>query len=236
MKIVFLACSVLLLCSCANPISTSSVNSSHRDASEDSSVSIPKIEENERLRGLWLRFSDNNGVLFQDEAPLFRFLGNAAFADDASGLITVGDQGIFQFSLTGEDVQLGDFVQEGELINEWGLKVLANLGKGEFEETEPGIFSLRDLSSPFASTWLSLVKDPRPQNQLRFFEMQYFGLEVYIEYAFGDLESPFDQDAERFRIGSIGTVECPAVENLVRFPPTLSPRTSYDPEIRYYIR
>ena len=118
MKIVFLACSVLLLCSCANPISTSSVNSSHRDASEDSSVSIPKIEENERLRGLWLRFSDNNGVLFQDEAPLFRFLGNAAFADDASGLITVGDQGIFQFSLTGEDVQLGDFVQEGELINE----------------------------------------------------------------------------------------------------------------------
>ena len=236
MKIVFLACSVLLLCSCANPISTSSVNSSHRDASEDSSVSIPKIEENERLRGLWLRFSDNNGVLFQDEAPLFRFLGNAAFADDASGLITVGDQGIFQFSLTGEDVQLGDFVQEGELINEWGLKVLANLGKGEFEETEPGIFSLRDLSSPFASAWLSLVKDPRPQNQLRFFEMQYFGSEVYIAYAFGDLESPFDQDAERFRIASIGAVECQTVDNLVRFPPTLAPRTSYDPEILDYIR
>ena len=138
MKIVFLACSVLLLCSCANPISTSSIDSSSRDTSEDSSISTPKVEENERLRSLWLRFSDNNGVLFQDEAPLFRFLGNAAFADDASGLITAGDQGIFQFFLTGENVQLGDFVQEGELINEWGLKVLANLGKGEFDETEPG--------------------------------------------------------------------------------------------------
>ena len=236
MKIMFLACSALLLCSCVNPISTSSIDSSSRDTSEDSSVSTPKVEENERLRALWLRLSDNNGILFQNENPLFTFLGDAAFTDENSGLITVGDQGIFQFSLSEEDVQLGDFVQEGELSNKWGLKVLSDLGKGEFHEAEPGIFSLRDLSSPFASAWLSLVKDPRPKSQLRFFEMQYFGLEVYIEYAFGDLESPFDQDAERFRIGSIGTVECPAVENLARFPPTLSPRTSYDPEIRDYIR
>ena len=235
MKIMFLACSALLLCSCANPISTSSIDSSSRGTSEDSSVSTPKVEKNERLRALWLRLSDNNGILFQNENPLFTFLGDAAFTDENSGLITVGDQGIFQFSLTEEDVQLGDFVQEGELRNKWGLKVLSDLGKGEFDETEPGYFNLRDLSSPFASAWLSLVGDSRPENQLRYFGLQYFGSEVYIEYAFGDLESPFDQDVERFRIGSIGAVECQAVENLVRFPPTLSPRTSYDPDIRDYI-
>ena len=235
MKIMFLACSALLLCSCANPISTSSIDSSSRDTPEDSSVSTPKVEENERLRALWLRLSDNNGILFQNENPLFTFLGDAAFTDENSGLITVGDQGIFQFSLSEEDVQLGDFVQEGELRNKWGLKVLSDLGKGEFDEAEPGYFNLRDLSSPFASAWLSLVGDSRPENQLRYFGLQYFGSEVEIAYAFGDSESPFDQDAERFRIGSIGTVECPAVENLVRFPPTLSPRTSYDPDIRDYI-
>lgn len=235
MKIMFLACSALLLCSCANPISTSSIDSSSRDTSEDSSVSTPKVEKNERLRALWLRLSDNNGILFQNENPLLTFLGDAAFTDENSGLITVGDQGIFQFSLSEEDVQLGDFVQEGELSNKWGLKVLSDLGKGEFDEAEPGCFNLRDLSSPFASAWLSLVGDSRLENQLRYFGLQYFGSEVYIEYAFGDLESPFDQDAERFCIGSIGTVECPAVENLVRFPPTLSPRTSYDPDIQDYI-
>ena len=235
MKIMFLACSALLLCSCANPIPTSSIDSSSRDTSEDSSVSTPKVEENERLRALWLRLSDNNGILFQNENPLFTFLEDAAFTDENSGLITVGDQGIFQFSLSEEDVQLGDFVQEGELSNKWGLKVLSDLGKGEFEEAEPGYFNLRDLSSPFASAWLSLVGDSRLENQLRYFELQYFGSEVEIAYAFGDMESPFDQDAERFCIGSIGTVECPAVENLVRFPPTLSPRTSYDPDIRDYI-
>lgn len=235
MKIMFLACSALLLCSCANPISTSSIDSSSRDTSDDSSVSTPKVEENERLRALWLRLSDNNGILFQNENPLFTFLGDAAFTGENSGLITVGDQGIFQFSLSEEDVQLGDFVQEGELSNKWGLKVLSDLGKGEFDETEPGYFNLRDLSSPFASAWLSLVGDSRLENQLRYFELQYFDSEVEIAYAFGDLESPFDQDAERFRIGSIGMVECPAVENLVRFPPTLSPRTSYDPDIQDYI-
>ena len=235
MKIMFLACSALLLCSCANPISTSSIDSSSRGTSEDSSVSTPKVEKNERLRALWLRLSDNNGILFQNENPLFTFLGDAAFTDENSGLITVGDQGIFQFSLTEEDVQLGDFVQEGELRNKWGLKVLSDLGKGEFDETEPGYFNLRDLSSPFASAWLSLVGDSRPENQLRYFGLQYFGSEVEIAYAFGDSESPFDQDVERFRIGSIGAVECQAVENLVRFPPTLSPRTSYDPDIRDYI-
>ena len=232
---MFLACSALLLCSCANPISTSSIDSSSRGTSEDSSVSTPKVEKNERLRALWLRLSDNNGILFQNENPLFTFLGDAAFTDENSGLITVGDQGIFQFSLTEEDVQLGDFVQEGELRNKWGLKVLSDLGKGEFDETEPGYFNLRDLSSPFASAWLSLVGDSRPENQLRYFGLQYFGSEVEIAYAFGDSESPFDQDVERFRIGSIGAVECQAVENLVRFPPTLSPRTSYDPDIRDYI-
>ena len=232
---MFLACSALLLCSCANPISISSIDSSSRDTSEDFSVSTPKVEENERLRALWLRLSDNNGILFQNENPLFTFLGDAAFTDENSGLITVGDQGIFQFSLSEEDVQLGDFVQEGGLSNKWGLKVLSDLGKGEFDEAEPGYFNLRDLSSPFASAWLSLVGDSRLENQLRYFELQYFGSEVEIAYAFGDLQSPFDQDAERFRIGSIGTVECPAVENLVRFPPTLSPRTSYDPDIRDYI-
>lgn len=232
---MFLACSALLLCSCANPISTSSIDSSSRDTSEDSSVSTPKVEKNERLRALWLRLSDNNGILFQNENPLLTFLGDAAFTDENSGLITVGDQGIFQFSLSEEDVQLGDFVQEGELSNQWGLKVLSDLGKGEFDEAEPGYFNLRDLSSPFASAWLSLVGDSRPENQLRYFGLQYFGSEVEIAYAFGNLESPFDQDAERFRIGSIGTVECPAVENLVRFPPTLSPRTSYDPDIQDYI-
>ena len=235
MKIMFLACSALLLCSCANPISTSSIDSSSRGTSEDSSVSTPKVEKNERLRALWLRLSDNNGILFQNENPLFTFLGDAAFTDENSGLITVGDQGIFQFSLTEEDVQLGDFVQEGELRNKWGLKVLSDLGKGEFDETEPGYFNLRDLSSPFASAWLSLVGDSRPENQLRYFGLQYFGSEVEIAYAFGDSESPFDQDVERFRIGSIGAVECQAVENLVRFPPTLSPRTTYDPDIRDYI-
>ena len=235
MKIMFLACSARLLCSCANPIPTSSIDSSSRDTSEDSSVSTPKVEENERLRALWLRLSDNNGIVLQNENPLFTFLEDAAFTDENSGLITVGDQGIFQFSLSEEDVQLGDFVQEGELSNKWGLKVLSDLGKGEFDETEPGYFNLRDLSSPFASAWLSLVGDSRSENQLRYFELQYFGSEVEIAYAFGDMESPFDQDAERFCIGSIGTVECPAVENLVRFPPTLSPRTSYDPDIRDYI-
>ena len=172
MKIMFLACGALLLCSCANPISTSSIDSSSRDTSEDSSVSTPKVEENERLRALWLRLSDNNGILFQNENPLFTFLGDAAFTDENSGLITVGDQGIFQFSLSEEDVQLGDFVQEGELSNKWGLKVLSDLGKGEFEEAEPGYFNLRDLSSPFASAWLSLVGDSRPENQLRYFGLQ----------------------------------------------------------------
>ncbi len=117
-----------------------------------------------------------------------------------------------------------------------GLKVLAHLGKGEFEETESGYYSLRDLSSPFAASWLALVGDIRSENQLRYFEMQYFGTDLEISYAFGSQESPFDQDAEHFRVTSIGTVECQAVENFLQFPPTLAPRSSYDPEIRDYIR
>ncbi len=236
MKIVFLACSALLLCSCSDPLPSFSSGSSAIGTSEESSFSTPKIEENERLRTLWLRLSENNGVLYRGDDFCRAFLGDAAFIDETDGFITVGDQGIFRFSLFNGNVELGDFVQEGHLEEKEGLQVLAHLGKGEFEETEPGYYSLRDLSSPFAASWLALVGDIRSENQLRYFEIQYFGTDLEITYAFGSQESPFDQDAEHFRVTSIGTVECQPVENFLQFPPALVPRSSYDPEILDYIR
>lgn len=234
LKQLILLCSTMLLFSCAAPPPEQSSSSLFPPlSSSSSSLSSFREEQDEALRNLWLRLSENNGRVIKEGSPIRAYLGEAMFETESKGRIYLQDQGLYSFSYPSE-VVIEDFLSPKRLSSLEGLSYFARLAPGAFE-TKEGRYMLRSEKEPCVDVFLNLVDDPRPASALRSMTLELKNKDIAFSCDFLGQEEGETIERTTYSFDQIGDVHMQEIENLLRFPPKLPRRTAFDDSVSDFL-